>query len=85
MPLPPERAQRDLALLDRVAVVCIADTNGMHRKLHIPRADVLIHSGGFATTEKGVHTPTYVSVGGGGEGAQEGCKGRHVAPDSLNS
>ena len=48
MPLPPERMQRELSLLDRISIVCISDTLGQHRKLHIPRADILIHSGGFA-------------------------------------
>eukprot|EP00668_Euglena_longa_P016224 GGOE01020450.1.p1 GENE.GGOE01020450.1~~GGOE01020450.1.p1 ORF type:complete len:368 (+),score=95.13 GGOE01020450.1:85-1188(+) len=48
MPLPPERAHRDF--VERVSIVCLSDTNGQHRKVHIPKADILIHSGNFART-----------------------------------
>lgn len=34
-----------------------ADTNGLHRRVHVPRADILIHSGNFARTASGVPLP----------------------------
>ncbi len=30
-----------------VRIVCLSDTHGLHRKLTLPPADILIHSGDF--------------------------------------
>jgi len=39
--LPPSRPLR------KVRVVCISDTHGRHRDLHLPEGDILIHAGDF--------------------------------------
>eukprot|EP00669_Euglena_mutabilis_P011252 TRINITY_DN5912_c0_g1_i1.p1 TRINITY_DN5912_c0_g1~~TRINITY_DN5912_c0_g1_i1.p1 ORF type:complete len:340 (-),score=66.03 TRINITY_DN5912_c0_g1_i1:76-1095(-) len=72
MPLPPDGPG---GVTDRVAIVCLADTDGQHRRLHIPTADILIHSGGFARTRTELsdfdawlgtlHVTTKIVVAGG--------------------
>lgn len=33
--------------ISEMRIVCISDTHGLHRKLVLPEADILIHAGDF--------------------------------------
>jgi len=37
---------------DHLRFVCISDTHGMHRRIHVPVGDVLLHSGDFTSNGK---------------------------------
>mmetsp|Transcript_4600 Transcript_4600/g.6292 ORF Transcript_4600/g.6292 Transcript_4600/m.6292 type:complete len:238 (-) Transcript_4600:56-769(-) len=40
-------ATRERKATQRISVVCISDTHGCHREVHIPDGDILIHAGDF--------------------------------------
>lgn len=49
--VPGNDVPRFVGVGDRLIVVCIADTHGQHRRLRIPRADILIHAGDFTSPD----------------------------------